>query len=38
VRLEAMNLTDAHGLHLSPLGQVVPEFGRRFMLTVAVDH
>lgn len=38
LRLDAANLTDAHGLHLTPLGQVVPEFGRRFMLSIAIDH
>jgi iron complex outermembrane receptor protein len=38
VRLDAMNLTNAHGLHLSSVGQVTPEFGRRFMLTFSMDH
>jgi iron complex outermembrane recepter protein len=38
VRFDAVNLTDARGLHLTPVGQVLPEFGRRFMLTVAIDH
>ena len=38
VRLDAMNLTDARGLHLTTVGQVVPELGRRFMLSIAIDH
>ena len=38
VRLDAMNLTNARGLHLTPVGQVVPELGRRFMLSIAIDH
>ncbi|MBS0379144.1 MAG: TonB-dependent receptor [Proteobacteria bacterium] len=38
VRLDLDNLTDARGLHLSPLDQVTPELGRRVMATVAVDH
>ncbi len=38
VRFDAMNLTDAHGLHLTTVGQVVPELGRRFMLSIAIDH
>jgi len=32
-----LSLTDATGLHVSPLGLVVPELGRRFMLTLAFD-
>ncbi len=38
VRFDAANLTDARGLHLSPVGQVVPEFGRRFVLSFSIDH
>jgi iron complex outermembrane recepter protein len=38
VRFDALNLTDARGLHLTQVAQVVPEFGRRFMLSIAVDH
>ncbi|MBS0396188.1 MAG: hypothetical protein JSR54_16330, partial [Proteobacteria bacterium] len=38
VRLDGANLTNAHGLHLSAVGQVVPEFGRRVMLTVTLDR
>jgi iron complex outermembrane receptor protein len=38
VRFDAMNLTDARGLHLTSVGQVMPEFGRRFMLSIAIDH
>lgn len=38
VRFDALNLTDARGLHLTQVGQVLPEFGRRFMLSVAIDH
>ena len=37
LRFDAKNLTDATGLHVSPLGLVVPELGRRFMLTLAFD-
>ena len=38
VRFDAVNATNARGLHLSQVGQVVPELGRRFALTVAVDN
>jgi iron complex outermembrane receptor protein len=38
VRFDAMNLTDARGLHVSPVGQVIPEFGRRFMVTFTIDR
>jgi iron complex outermembrane receptor protein len=37
VRLDIKNLTDARGLHVSTLDLVVPEPGRRFMLTLAFD-
>jgi iron complex outermembrane receptor protein len=38
VRLDGGNLTNRRGLHLSPVGQVLPEFGRRVMLSVSVDR
>jgi iron complex outermembrane recepter protein len=38
VRLDGFNLTDAHGLHVSDLEAVLPEEGRRFMLTLATDQ
>jgi iron complex outermembrane recepter protein len=37
VRLDGFNLTDARGLRLSSVGQVLPEQTRRFMLTLATD-
>jgi len=37
VRLDGFNLTDARGLHVSSLEVVLPEQGRRFMLTLATD-
>ncbi len=37
VRLDGFNLTDARGLHVSSLDVVLPEQGRRFMLTLATD-
>ena len=37
VRLDGFNLTDARGLHVSSLEGVLPEQGRRFMLTLATD-
>jgi iron complex outermembrane recepter protein len=37
VRLDGFNLTDARGLQVSSLDVVVPEQGRRFMLTLAID-
>jgi hypothetical protein len=37
VRLDIKNLTDTRGLHVSALDLVVPEPGRRFMLTLAFD-
>ena len=38
VRLDGFNLTDTHGLHVSSLYVVLPEQGRRFMLTIATDQ
>jgi iron complex outermembrane receptor protein len=38
LRLDAFNLTDARGLHLSSLESVLPEEGRRFMLTLVTDQ
>ena len=38
LRLDGFNLTDAHGLHLSSLESVLPEEGRRFMLTLVTDQ
>lgn len=37
VRFDATNVTDARGLHLTQVGQVIPELGRRFALTIAID-
>jgi outer membrane receptor protein involved in Fe transport len=37
VRLDAFNLTNARGLHVSSLDLVLPEQARRFMLTLATD-
>jgi len=38
LRLDAFNLTDARGLHLTDLEVVLPEQGRRLMLTLATDQ
>jgi len=38
LRLDGFNLTDARGLHVSNLDAVLPEQGRRFMLTLATDQ
>ena len=38
VRFDAANVTDARGLHLTQVGQVIPELGRRFALTIAIDN
>jgi iron complex outermembrane receptor protein len=37
VRLDGFNLTDSQGLHVSSLDVVLPEQGRRFVLTLATD-
>ena len=37
LRFDALNLTNAQGLHISALDFVVPEQGRRFALTLATD-
>lgn len=37
LRFDGFNLTDAQGLHVSNLGLIVPEQGRRFALTLATD-
>ncbi|HEV7611889.1 MAG TPA: hypothetical protein VGO37_08450 [Steroidobacteraceae bacterium] len=37
VRLDASNLADSRGLHVSDLDVVLPEQGRRFALTWATD-
>jgi iron complex outermembrane receptor protein len=37
LRLDGFNLNDAQGLHVSALGLVLPEQGRRFALTLATD-
>lgn len=37
VRFDAANVTDARGLRLTQVGQVIPELGRRFALTIAID-
>ena len=38
LRFDAFNLTDAQGLHVTTLEVLVPEQGRRFMLTLATDQ
>jgi iron complex outermembrane recepter protein len=38
VRFDAINVTDAQGLHLSQVGLVQPEFDRRFAVTLAIDY
>ena len=38
LRLDGFNLTNSRGLHLSSLDAVLPEQGRRFMLTLATDQ
>ena len=38
LRLDGFNLTDAHGLHVTDLEVVLPEEGRRVMLTLATDQ
>ncbi|MBV8341326.1 MAG: TonB-dependent receptor [Gammaproteobacteria bacterium] len=38
VRLEATNLTNTRGLHISTVEQVEPEPGRRFAIILAVDY
>ncbi len=38
LRLDGFNLTDARGLHVSSLDVVLPEQGRRFMITLATDQ
>jgi iron complex outermembrane receptor protein len=38
LRLDGFNLTDARGLHVSSLDVVLPEPGRRLMLTLATDQ
>lgn len=37
LRLDGFNLTDAQGLHVSALGLVLPEQGRRYTVTLATD-
>jgi iron complex outermembrane receptor protein len=37
LRLDGLNLTNTVGLHLSNVGLVTPELGRRFMITFAMD-
>lgn len=37
LRFDGYNLTNAQGLHISPLYQILPEQGRRFGVTLAVD-
>jgi iron complex outermembrane receptor protein len=38
VRLDAFNLGDARGLHLTNVGLATPELGRRFSLTLSIDR
>ena len=37
LRLDGFNLTDAPGLNLSSLEAVLPDLGRRFVLSLATD-
>jgi hypothetical protein len=37
LRVDGLKLTDVRGLHLSDVGLLVPEQGRRFGLTLATD-
>ena len=38
LRLDGLNLTNAVGLHLSNVGLVTPELGRRILVTFAMDY
>ena len=38
MRIEGLNLTNASGLHVTPVGQLKPEWGRRYMLTLDFDY
>ena len=38
LRFDGFNLTDARGMHVTDLEAVLPEQGRRFMLTLATDQ
>ncbi len=38
LRVDVDNLTNARGLHMSPLEQVTAELGRRLMVTLAADR
>jgi iron complex outermembrane recepter protein len=38
IRLDAQNLTDASGLHVTTVGQVLAEPSRRYRLSVALDN
>ncbi len=38
LRLDGFNLTNAQGLHVTDLEAVLPEQGRRIMLTLATDQ
>ena len=38
VRLDLLNATNAAGIHLSSVGQLLPEPGRRFSLVFAMDQ
>ena len=38
LRLDGLNLTNAAGLHLSNVGLVMPELGRRILVTFAMDY
>ena len=37
VRLDAVNLMDARALRVTALEQLMPDLGRRFTLSIAVD-
>ena len=37
VRFDALNLANSTGLHLTPVGLVLPELGRRYVVTLAFD-
>ncbi len=38
IRFDAVNLTDARGLRVTSLEQVIPDLGRRLALSVAIDN
>ena len=38
IRFDAVNLTDARGLQVTPLAQLTPDLGRRLKLSIAMDR